>query len=143
MNLKIESFEFVGRNEHWQFAVAKVGDRWLGVALEGKFTRQARDAFQAQGLPVPDDYMHVFAKVSDGFELGMKDKNRAMLLVGAIAQDPEQGFGGVDEWLVPEELRGDPEKFRCLKCGEVGCNGTECEDEFGDTDLSDVEGEYE
>ena len=143
MNLKIERVDLIGRNDEWQFAVAKVGDRWLGVALESQSARAARLAFASEGLPVDNSYMHLFGEVSDDFELGMKDKRAAMLLVGALAQDVEQGFGGIDEWLVTADLRGDPDQFRCKKCGKVGCDGRECEDDFGCTELSDVEGDCE
>lgn len=141
MNLKLECFEFIGRNDSWQFAVAKAGDRWLGVALEGQATRAARAAFASEGLPHTQGYMHVFAEVSQGYGLGMTDKCQAMLLVGALAQDPEQSFGGIDEWLVPEDMRGRPEMFVCERCGAVLCLGRECEDEDGADNYQNDEGD--
>jgi hypothetical protein len=60
--------------------------------------------------------------------------------VGALAQDPDQGFGGVDTWLVPKKLRGDPEKFRCKKCSKVGCDGHDCEDIGYDEDFENEGG---
>ncbi len=131
MNLKIEAILSVGSNDRWQFAVAKVGDRWLGVAMECQFSRAVKVAFAAEGLAVRSGYMHVFGEVSEEFELGMKDQTKAILLVGALARDAEQGFGGIDDWLVPEELRGDPDDFRCNNCWAVGCDGRDCEEVCG------------
>ena len=108
MNLKIEGYELIGRNDQWDFAVARIGDRYLGVALESRYTREVRAAFASEGLQIEPTYMHVFAEVSEGVDLGMQDKQAAILLTGALAQDPEQGFGGIDEWLVPDDLRGEP-----------------------------------
>lgn len=143
MNLKIEALDLIGRNAEWQFGVARIGDRWLGVALESEPTRLARAAFASEGLPFDKGYMHVFAEVSEGIELGMQEKTIAMLLVGALAQDPEHGFGGIDEWLVPEVLRGDPEKFRCEKCGDVGCGGRDCTETYDADGLLEEEGDCE
>ena len=141
MQLKIDEIEVIARNLEFRFCIGKFGDRWLGVAIGAPIIRLERAVFGLPGPAIEDSYMHVFPEVSEGGKLGMTDKNRAMLLVGALAQDPEQGFGDITGWLVPEDLRGDPDAFRCKKCGEVGCDGTECEDDFGETDLSDVEGE--
>jgi hypothetical protein len=113
------------------------------VALESKFSREAKAAFASEGLLVSDGYMHVFAEVSEGVELGMQDKTMAILLTGALAEDPEHGFGGIDEWLVPEDLRGEPKDFRCDRCGDVGCAGRDCEYILSAEDVLDEEGDEE
>ena len=137
MDLKIEEFEFIGRNDYWQFAVGRCGDRWLGLALEGMAIQAAREAFRSEGLECQDPYMHIFSEVSDGTNLGMLDKRKAILLVGALAQDSEHDFGGIYAWLVPEELRGKPEDFRCATCGDVGCDGRRCcEEDYHDDEYS-------
>jgi hypothetical protein len=121
MSLNIEAFEFIGHNCRWCFAIAKNGDRWLGVAIEGWELTMVMEARASEGLTIKSLWMHIFPHVSDGSQLGMKDKKIAILLTGALAQEDEQGFGGIDEWLVPEDMRGDPDKFRCKQCGTVGC----------------------
>ncbi len=104
----------VGKNESYVFAVAQLeNDRWIGFAKGG-------------GM------IFLFAEISDGFELGILDRDRAILLTGAIAQDPEGSYGGIKEWLVAEELRGDPEKFLCDQCGRVGCQGRCDGDDWSD-----------
>lgn len=143
MDLKIEDLEVIARNDKWEFAVGRNGDRWLGVAMEGQFSREVKSAFASQGLSVHPVYTHIFSEVSEGCELGMQDKTVAMLLVGAMAQCNSYGFGGIKEWLVQEELRGKPEDFTCEKCGDVGCDGTACCDDCGPDFYSEDEGECE
>ena len=51
------------------------------------------------------------------------DRATTIKFTGAFPQDPEQGYGGVARWFVPEELRGNPDEFRCPDCQLVGCHG--------------------
>jgi hypothetical protein len=130
----------VADNDHgWRFAVGRMGDRWLGFATGSQYAADARDAFRSVGLPVEAGYLHVFAEVSTGYQLGVSDRDRAVLLTGALAQDPEGCFGGVDRWHVPEALRGKPDDYRCATCGQVGCDGVRCADLL---DPFDDEDEY-
>lgn len=107
----------VGENRHgWRFAVGQLGGRWVGLAL-GRM---------GDGT----GYMHFFAEVSEGYHMGVPDRETAIRLTGGLAQLPDQGFGGIDVWHVPPELRGRPENLpRCGLCQRVGCEG-ECVDGY-------------
>jgi hypothetical protein len=59
----------------------------------------------------------------DRNELGTRDKEKAILMTGAIAQAREHAYGGIARWFVEEELRGKPEDFRCANCQVIGCRG--------------------
>jgi len=132
--MNITDLTVIGENDAgWRFAVGRIGDRWVGVGLESASVVAARNAFADEGLPVDPGYMHIFPEVCDGFIMGVEDRHRAILMTGAIAQDFEHAFGGVDRWHVPPELRGNPDDFRCDDCGNVGCPG-DCADEWGDYD---------
>lgn len=143
MNMQCEGFEVIGRNDLWQFGIGKLGDRWVGVAGQSEIASAAKSAFASEGLAVEPEYLHILSEVSEESELGMRDKRAAILLIGALAQDPESGFGGIDKWFVPEELRGDPEKFRCERCATVGCSGKDCSDCDQLDDDFDEEGDFE
>jgi len=106
----------IGYNDLYTFHIGLVEDRWLGFALSRETPRS----------------LFFFPEVSDDLQMGMKDQNKAVLLTGALAQDVESGYGGITTWEVPEELRGDPEKYRCATCGAVGCNGRDCVDALED-----------
>jgi hypothetical protein len=131
-DLSITDLEVIADNDHWRFAVGKLGeDRWCGFALPSR--SPVEKAFIGAGLPPIDPQMVMFLpEVCEGFNAGVKDKNRAILLTGAVAQDVESCYGGVDRWYVPEELRGDPEKYRCKTCEKIGCDGRECVDALND-----------
>ena len=122
----------IAENDHYRFVIARCGDRWFGGAMESLAAQEAREAFASECLPVQPPMMFIFAQVSEGFEFGVQDRNRAIMLVGAIAQDEESSYGEVDRWFVPEGQRGKPEAFRCERCGEIGCscNGKDCEGDF-------------
>lgn len=107
----------IGENEDWQFCVGKAGDRWWGFAI-GESDRTGHK------------FMNVFSGVGEGFELGLRDRDAAILKTGAIACDANAGFGGILRWYVDAPLRGDPEDFRCTSCGDVDCDGVCCDDEF-------------
>jgi hypothetical protein len=94
----------IGENDHgYRFGVYQDGVRWFACAV-GK----DKDG---------ENLMFVLPNA------GGEDKDREIRLAGAIAQDPEHGYGGVDRWFVSEELRGDPEDFRCKECQSTGCDG--------------------
>jgi hypothetical protein len=108
--IKFEDSLLVGRNSHgYTFGVGRVGRYWLGYAIGGGMI------FMLPG-------------VDTGVELGLLDVTEAMLRVGAIAQDPAHGYGGIEEWFVAESLRGDPEAYRCSLCREVCCGGDHLRD---------------
>jgi len=132
--LEIHDILLIGENDYgWEFAVGRIGERWLGFARDGAFSQHVRQAFASEGLAVEPGYMHLFPEVAEGVEIGLPDKERAILLTGALAQDPEQPFGGIDRWHVPEEQRGKPDDFRCPNCDRVGCDQKECqEDDYGE-----------
>lgn len=109
----------VGENDHgYLFVVARVtgttGDRWVGGAVG-----VGRD-----GVAM----FFVFPEVSDGILLGMADRDEAIRLTGALAQDPEGGWGGIERWFVDGDLRGHPENYQCGRCDRVGCDGRACRD---------------
>jgi len=131
--LHFDDMTIIGENEHgWRFGVARLGSRWIGFATSSAYGAAARAAFRAAGLDPEPAGLFVFSQVADGFELGVADRDRAVLLTGAIAQDPEAGYGGVSRWHVPEALRGNPDDFRCPRCEQVGCDGAACDDGGGE-----------
>lgn len=127
----LEDIEVIAENAHYLFLIARSGKRWLGFSAPKR--SPAEQAFQNEGLEVSPQMFLILSDVSDGCTLGVLDKQRAILLTGALAQDPEQGYGGIDRWHVPSELQGRPEDFRCRKCERIGCDGDRgCECEFID-----------
>lgn len=100
----------VGMNSHYLLGVGRVGDYWAGYAIGGG--------------------MIFFLHINTGHQLGLVDQAEAIRRVGAIAQDVAQGYGGIEEWFVPEDLRGDPERYRCRTCGEVCCGDDHISDDW-------------
>jgi hypothetical protein len=106
----------IGENRHgYTFAVGKLGefmqDRWVGFAVgEADYGRR---------------FLFVFPEIGEEGWLGLADRDLAIRLTGAVAQDPDAGWGGIDRWAVEEELRGHPDAHRCVYCGQVGCR-SEC-----------------
>src|SRR6516225_11377172 len=94
--LTIAEAILIGENDQWRFCVGKLGERWIGYALAGRFSMDAKAAFRAEGLGVEPGFMSIFPEVSDGLLLGMLDREKAILLTGAIAQDVESCYGGVE-----------------------------------------------
>lgn len=125
-DLKLEEVKIIGENAHYRFCIGRCRDRWIGFAVGGSMSLKAHDAFHSEGIPTGPNFMFVFPEVSEGFVLGLLERDKAILLTGAVAQDPESAYGGVDRWLVPECQRGDPEAFRCRSCDRVGCNDADC-----------------
>lgn len=121
MTFSLEDVLILGANEHWQFGVGRQGERWIGFA----FGR----------LEDGHGYLHVLTEVCDEpWLVDVTDRDRVIRMTGAVACDPEASWGGVAEWYVDEELRGDPEEFRCDVCGQVGCRGGCREDDGFDFD---------
>lgn len=114
----------------WRFCVGRSGGRWLGFAAPGR--SPAELAFASEGLEVSPQMLMVMPEVSEGYQLGVEDRDRAIRLTGAVAQEDDGCYGGVERWFVPEDLRGRPDDFRCKKCDHVGCDGTECGDDYDD-----------
>ena len=118
MQLEIGNILQVGENDiGYRFAVGTIPDEGGGVRWIG-FADSDVGAF-------------IFPAICEGHMMGTKDRDRAIKLTGAIAQSFEHGYGGVDRWFVPEELRGKPEDFRCQHCEMVGCNGICVDDDEG------------
>lgn len=132
MQLDLTDVFFIGENDAYRFGIGRLGDRWVGFAQEGQASERSRRAFRSEGMDVAPGMLFFFPEVSEGFELGVADRQHAILLTGALAQDPENCYGGVEKWHVPEGLRGDPENFRCQHCDRVGCDGSECLDYQGE-----------
>lgn len=107
----------IGHNRHgWRFAVGSMNGRWMGVAL-GRIR------------PGTSTYCHFFAEISEGYVMGVRDRELAIRMTGALAQDPEQCFGGIDVWYIPRELRGRYQDLpRCRQCGRVCCDGDHDDD---------------
>jgi len=124
MSLTLHEIIPVGENRHWTFIAARCGDRWLGGAVGKTEPPSAKLPPSADGLD--PNMFFVFPEVSDELQLGVLDRDRAILLVGAIAQDIESTYGGITTWRVAPELQGRPDDFRCEVCDRVGCQGVEC-----------------
>lgn len=102
--IKFDQVIWIGVNNAYEFGVGLAGGRWVGFAAA-------------------ESTLFVFSEISERHELGLVDVRQAILRTGAIAQDPEQAYGGVDYWLLGNDLRGDPADFRCDFCGAVCCDG--------------------
>lgn len=114
----LDRLKFIAENDHgWRFGVGRAAGRWVGFA--------APTTNDGSGI------IMFFSEVSGpDYHLGLEDRDEAIRLTAALAVDPEN-YGGVDRWLIEEELRGDPEAYRCPQCGRVGCRG-DCFDESPD-----------
>jgi hypothetical protein len=112
----LDKVTMIGRNEQYGFGVGQIGKRWVGFAV---------------GHTDEEKMLFFFPEIMEEFQMGVMDKEDAIKKAGAIAQDEEKGYGGIEEWYVEERLQADPEEFRCLICGVVLCGGCE-EDEDDD-----------
>lgn len=119
----------IAENESYRFAVGLLAGRWVGFAMPGQFALKAARAFIEEGLET-QHAVFLFPEISEGFHMGVPDRERAILLTGAVAQDPESSYGGVERWHVPPELRGKPADFRCAHCERIGCNGSACGEDY-------------
>jgi hypothetical protein len=102
----------VGSNRHGdRFEVGLLRDRWIGYAIatggDGAETVHTLDEIAEDG----------------SLQMGVRSFELAVRLTSAIAQDPCQGWGGIDTWNVESRLRGTPDEFRCPSCSNVGCRG--------------------
>lgn len=112
----LEDIAWIGSNRYgYKFAVGRSGERWLGFALG------------------PADFgeriLFFMPQVTSSLILGCRDYLQAVRLTAAVALDPESAYGGVDDWFIGPEFRGDPEELRCLVCGEIGYHDCEDSDE--------------
>lgn len=108
--LGVTDIEKIGENDYgYWFGVGRICSRWVGFAMGA--------------LPEGDQMMFFLPGISESYELGVKERELAIKLTGAIALAGEHGYGGITRWFVPEELRGKPEDYRCLDCDEVVCAG--------------------
>lgn len=125
--LNMSDYLTVAENASYWFCIASIGERWVGLAAPKRSPAEA--AFADEGLEVTPQLL-MLLDISDGFELGVTDRRRAILLTGALAQDPENAYGGIDTWHVAPELRGHPDDFRCRHCDRVGCGGGDCQEQY-------------
>lgn len=117
--LDIQDTFKIGENDFgYSFAIGRLGDRWVGFAL-GDLGEGEQGCFFLPG-------------VSEGYMMGLLDRERAIKLTGAIAQASEHGYGGIARWFVPPEQRGNPDDFRCERCEQVGCSGECVDHDYGD-----------
>lgn len=104
VNISITNAMLIGENDHgYRFGVGQIGERWIGFAAS-------------------DVGLFFFPGIAEDYLLGLLDRALVIKLTGAIARDVEQGYGGIARWFVPEELRGNPEDFRCENCQQVACD---------------------
>jgi hypothetical protein len=104
----------IGENDHgYWFGVGVLEGRWIGFAVG-----EIGDG---------NEMVFWFPQVAEGHLIGLADRDKTIKLTSAIAQSPEQAYGGIKRWFIPEELRGIPDDWRCANCGEVGCPG-DCHD---------------
>lgn len=132
--LNLTDLCIIADNTHgWCFCVAKLNStRWVGFAAPPRSL--AEKAFASEGLPVDPQMLMIFPEVSEGYRMGVLDRDLAIRMTGAVAQDPESCYGGIERWHVPEELRGKPEDFRCERCERIGCDGRECREDYSGED---------
>lgn len=98
----------IGENDHgYRFAVGKRGHEWQALAI-GKTEDETIGFF--------------FPNLCENRFFRDDPRETAILFAGAFAQDPENMYGGISRWFVPENLRGKPEDFRCPDCGSYDCD---------------------
>lgn len=116
------------RNRQYEFCV---GTLETGPCEEGAIEKPPRWIGYAVGYtPGGTPTMFLFPEISEGGLAGITDRVRCIQMAAAIAQAPECGYGGVEEWEIEPGKRASPDDFRCGKCCELFCRG-ECEDPDG------------
>ena len=112
--LEISETVKVGENDYgYTFFVGLYGSRWIGFAVGEEREKERK-------------MMFIFPEISSNGTLGVTSLDEAIRMTGALAEDVESGFGEIERWCVPEELRGDPDDYRCENCGAVCCDGFDC-----------------
>ena len=103
--------EIIGENDHgYRFYVGRLNGEWIGFSLGD--------------LDDGRKMMCLLPEVSVAKVVGIEDRDLAIRMVSALAENAGSGFGGIARWFVEEKLRGDPEEFRCSMCDQLFCDGT-------------------
>lgn len=111
-SLRVADAVIVGDNSRgYQFAVGKIADdRWVGFAI-GRVEGQNKMLF-------------FFSEIADAdYRLGILDRDEAIRMTSAIADDPEHAYGGIERWFADPALRATSDQYRCANCGTVACQG--------------------
>jgi hypothetical protein len=118
MSEAISNITKIGENDYgYWFGVGQLEGRWIGFAV-GR-------------LDDGNEMVFWFPEIAEGHLIGLADCNEAIKASSAIVQDPSHAYGGIQHWLIPEELRGNPDDYRCGYCCQVGCPG-DCSDAVAD-----------
>lgn len=124
--LQLTETALIGENQLYQFAIGLLGDRWVGFAV-GK-DRPGKRRMGAEKM------LFILPGVSEDCRLGLTDRNLAIRMTTAAAQDPEGGYGVITHWHVGPELRAGPDEFRCSTCSRLGCQGDCGEVDYGENE---------
>lgn len=91
-DLNIEDTFKIAENDHgYEFWIGRIDDHWVGMA---------------KGETDEGTMLFLFPEFALRFPAWVTDRRMAIRMTGAIAQDPENAYGGVARWFVPEYLRG-------------------------------------
>lgn len=114
----------IAETEHWKVCVGQLMDsgRWIGFALGD--------------LEDGGQFMNVFPQVGDG-QMGVTSRDEAFRQACACVLNPEECYGEVETWHLPESKRATPEDYRCENCDEVLCD-RRCEDPLEPEDIEDI-----
>lgn len=117
----------IGENRHgYTFCAGKLACAWYGIAI-GKINEKEHMAFILPGCS-EDEIDHLLPEISEDSDV------RSLIIrrVGAVAFFGEHGYGGIENWLVPENLRGTIEEFLCAECESVSCTPESHNDYYGE-----------
>jgi hypothetical protein len=109
LNLDIQDPTLLASNSQWQFCIGRLEQRWIGYAFAPAH-----------------HFADIMPEISLDGQLGHPDRDHAVKLTTAIAQDPEHAYGEITDWFVSLDQRGHPDSFRCHHCERVACDGTDC-----------------
>jgi hypothetical protein len=119
--VEIQDITILGTNKYgYAFCVGRAEERWVGFA-HGR-TKDGQSM------------LFMLSEVSEDYQFGLPDRDRAIRLTVAVAQDPSKSYGGIDEWRIEPIPASDAEEFRCKVCAEIGCAG-DCYNDFDREDL--------
>jgi hypothetical protein len=114
IDLHMTEYVEIGYNDQYVFAIGLIGVRWCGFA-------QSRVG-----------HIFIFAQISDGYELGLLDRDAAMKMTAAWLQWGDGSYGHIDHWYIKPEYTGRREDYLCLHCREPFCEDDECGLDRGD-----------